>query len=94
MTTRAKACPHTNIRFCPLYHAAHGMAGLPNGHGCDDGRLEDGCCAVSRSMDYEAAVAAMREHLPLFVAKLERDERSAAGTAQRERNMRILRLNP
>jgi hypothetical protein len=51
-------CPHPEKRDCPLYRAMHGGGG-----GCDDGRLDEGGCAVSRGMDYSAAVAALRDRV-------------------------------
>ena len=72
-------CPHKNVMFCPLYVAAH------DGGGCDDGRLEEGGCAVSRGMDYAAAIARLR---PDFVAESRWRERKDVVAGQRLRNMR------
>lgn len=83
------ACPHADIRFCPLYHASH----MDNVSGCDDGRLQEGCCAVARGMDYHVAVAAMEAVEPRLVAQLRFDEDAAARVAQQRRNMRLLRLH-
>ena len=73
-------CPHANIIFCPLYIAAH------EGEGCDDGRLGEGGCAVSRGMDYAAAIARIR---PDIVEESCRRERENELADQRRRNMRI-----
>jgi len=48
-------CPHSRIEFCPLYVAAHEAGG----NGCDDGRLGEGGCAVSRGMDYGRQLASL-----------------------------------
>lgn len=44
-------CPYTEAAHCPLYIASHLGAG-----GCDDGRLDEGGCAVTRGLDYETAL--------------------------------------
>ena len=72
-------CPHANIIFCPLYIAAH------EGAGCDDGRLEEGGCAVSRGMDYSTTIADLR---PAIVVESRRRERENELADQRHRNMR------
>ncbi len=48
----SRRCPRADdVSRCPLYLAAH------VGGGCDDGRLEEGGCAVDRGlMDYAAEV--------------------------------------
>jgi hypothetical protein len=45
------SCPYSNPEHCPLYIASHLGAG-----GCDDGRLAEGGCAVTRGLDYQAAL--------------------------------------
>lgn len=52
---------HDDIRDCPLYIAAHD----PNsgGNSCDDGRLDEGGCAVDRGLDYFKARRALAAHL-------------------------------
>ena len=44
-------CPHDNALDCPLYMASH----TGSLRGCDDGRLDEGGCAVNRGMNYEDA---------------------------------------
>ena len=75
-------CPHANIAFCPLYHAAH-VSG-----GCDDGRLEEGGCAVDRGMDYQRELARLNDARPDIVAAAEWAERKDAVMSQRARNRR------
>lgn len=77
-------CSHADIRFCPLYIAAH----MGNGFGCDDGRLDKGTCAVSRSLCYAEAVECLRAAEPRMVATLAFEEEAEAAKQQRARNMR------
>jgi hypothetical protein len=84
---RVNQCPHDDIRFCPLYVAAH----MPNAGGCDDGRLIDGGCAVTRGMDYADEHRRLEREQFEMVARVEFAERRAASSAQRDRNMRMLR---
>lgn len=58
-------CPHTDVRFCSLYRAAHELAA----GGCDDGRFAQGGCAADRGLDYAGAVAALRITHPRIVAE-------------------------
>lgn len=81
------SCPHQNIAFCPLYVAAHdGEMGV---NGCDDGRLDEGGCAVARGMDYAAAVGRLMATDPRLVAQLRWNEEAAEIKAQRARNLRL-----
>ncbi|WCK01039.1 hypothetical protein [Agrobacterium tumefaciens] len=84
-----KRCPHADIRFCPLYHAAH----MEGGYGCDDGRLDEGGCAVSRAWSYDHALARLEAAMPRLVAELRWKEEAAEGKLQRDRNMRLLGLH-
>ena len=81
-------CPHGDIRFCPLYLAAHG----PGGGGCDDGRLGEGGCAADRGfgrgMDYGAALGRLQATHFEMIARAEFAERQEAAQRQRARNMR------
>lgn len=87
MSTR---CPHKNIRFCPLYHAAHTAGSF----GCDDGNMDTNQqCAVSRNMDYQGAIEALRAACPGLVAGLEFSEMAEAAKEQRRRTMRLLGLH-
>jgi hypothetical protein len=86
------ACQHhAECRFCPLYHAAHDPA--LSAWGCDDGRVDEGGCAVDRGMDYAEAVGRIAALAPRVVAELRWKEDAAASAAQRARNMRLLRIN-
>lgn len=79
-------CPHAEIAFCPLYIAAH----EGQGEGCDDGELMLFGCAVSRGLDYAAAVARLSVR---DVAILRFREAAAAAREQTTRNMRALGLH-
>lgn len=76
-------CPHKDIRDCPLYLAAH-VAGAG---GCDDGRLGDGGCAVSRGLDYGHAVARLWASRPDLIEEQELDTMRRRSAEQRKRNM-------
>ncbi|MQB09681.1 hypothetical protein DXT96_07410 [Agrobacterium sp. ICMP 6402] len=82
-------CPHADIRFCPLYHAAH----MDGSFGCDDGRLDEGGCAVARGWAYDRAVARLDAAMPRLVAELRWKEEAAEDRLQRDRNMRFLGLH-
>jgi transposase len=82
-------CPHADIRFCPLYHAAHMGAGL----GCDDGRLDEGGCGIDRGVDYAASVARLNVADPRLAPTLRFQEETEQFTAQRRRNMRALGIH-
>ncbi|RWE31251.1 MAG: hypothetical protein EOS79_32205 [Mesorhizobium sp.] len=78
------ACPHKEIRFCPLYVASHGT-----GFGCDDGELGHGECAVSRKMVYDRELELIRVHCPGLVEQLQWNEESEKMREQRSRNLRL-----
>lgn len=82
-------CPHQNIQFCPLYVASH----MANGHGCDDGRLGEGECAVARGQSYEKSVAALSVVEPRLIAELRFSEEAKASKEQRARNMALNRIH-
>ena len=75
----SRSCPHAEIRFCPLYHAAH----EGQGHGCDDGRCAEGGCAAVRGLDYAAAVARLD---PVKVGVLLLREESERRRVQHQRD--------
>lgn len=77
-------CPHDDIRFCPLYHAAHEGWGL----GCDDGKLGSGKCAVARGLSYIGAVKKIRKQHPGYVERIEKAMFDEESERQRRRNMR------
>jgi len=62
-----RGCPHSDIRFCPLYVASHDGSG----QGCMDGDEVLGGCAVSRGMDYGKGKARIAARDPLMVADRE-----------------------
>ena len=85
-TADVTGCPHPDIRFCPLYIAAH--IADEGYHGCDDGRLDEGGCAVDRTMNYAEAVERLRIVDPRLVATLAFLEEAEEARQQRNRNMR------
>ena len=77
-------CPHDHIEFCPLYVAAHEAGGL----GCDDGRLGEDGCAVSRGMDYGRGLAKLSLANSALVLECAERENHWMKTEQRRRNMK------
>lgn len=71
-----KKCPHNDLRFCPLYIAAH----EPFGDGCLDGQEGyDNGCAVDRGLlNYDAAVKRVRDRDPVMVGQCEWKELKVA----------------
>lgn len=84
-----RRCPHPNIAYCPLYHAAHEVGGL----GCDDGKLGNGSCAVDRGADYGQMVSALWKARPELISEAAEAESLAMKRQQRERNMRAAGLH-
>jgi hypothetical protein len=78
-------CPHADVRFCPLYHAAH-MAEA-RGLSCDDGQLGGGECAASRSVSYARCVEHLKAKCPGLVEQLAWREEAERTTSQRKRNL-------
>lgn len=74
-------CPHADVKHCPLYHASHEGIGI----GCDDGKLEDGACAVARGMDYHQEIAKLN---PKYVSLCRWREEAEQSERQRKSNMR------
>lgn len=87
---KGPGCPHADVQFCPLYIASHGDA---PGHGCDDGRLDEGGCGADRRVNYAAEVAWLRLHKPGYVEQIEWRQAAAERQKQRARNMQLLRLH-
>lgn len=85
-----KGCPHKEIRFCPLYVAAHGKTSRL---GCIDGHIEGGTCAAARGLNYAMAVAKLEAHHPGLVAECRFQEEAEESKAQRARNMRAAGLH-
>lgn len=77
-------CPHSDVRHCPLYVAAH-----HGGFGCDDGRLGEETCAVSRGMDYHDELGRIMVALPGLKERVEWDEAKGRMRSQIARNMRL-----
>lgn len=80
-----RKCPHDRVEHCPLYVAAHEAGGF----GCDDGRLQEGGCAVDRGMDYGSAVARLCRANRELVQECAERESLWLKTEQRNRNMRV-----
>lgn len=85
MSESEKGCPHADVRFCPLYHAAHEGWGL----GCDDGKLDAMACAASRKLNYAKAVSRLRVEHPGYVERIEWNQALEESRQQRERNIRL-----
>lgn len=79
-----KGCPHADIRFFPLYIAAHGT-----GFGCADDQLAEGGCAVDRGMSYAAEFELIRVKCPGLIEDAQWREAIETGKAQRARNHRL-----
>lgn len=82
-------CPHSDIRFCPLYHAAH----TGTGGSCDDGKLDSGECAVSRGLNYGQALKKLEIDQFELVAECEYNQRWHERNEQRKRNMQSAGLH-
>ncbi|GFO80731.1 MAG: hypothetical protein A49_03580 [Methyloceanibacter sp.] len=82
-----RGCPHQNIVYCPLYHAMHGGHEFAGSESCDDGRLDEGGCAVARGESYEMLVGQMKALAPGYVEQLEWKEDIEEAKQQRTRNM-------
>jgi hypothetical protein len=78
-------CPHGSSIWCPL-SVAMNAAGLPN---CDDGRLDQGGCAIDRGADYHQLLGALTTKDPRLVAECRWHEQLEQRAAQRERNLRL-----
>lgn len=60
-----RGCPNSDIRYCPLYVAAH--AG--HGEGCMDGEEWQGSSAVDRGMNYHTERDRIAARDPVLVAR-------------------------
>lgn len=84
-----RKCPHSRTEFCPLYVAAHESGGF----GCDDGRLAEGGCAVSRGMDYGHALAKLSHAKRDLVLECAERENLNTKIEQRRCNIKNLGLH-
>ncbi len=82
-------CPHPDVQWCPLYVAMH----VPGGPSCDDGRLDEGGCAVDRDAAYQELLGRLIAATPRLVAQVEWDQRARESSEQRLRNMRLLGIH-
>lgn len=81
-----RKCPHSNVQFCPLYVASHGVRGVDGKWlGCDDGKLGDGLRAVDRGMSYTYETAKVEAADPGLVAQLRFKEEARREWAEAER---------
>lgn len=83
-----KRCPHADVQFCPLYHAAH----VPtDGLHCIDDQLNgsNGCAVDRGRMNYQQVYIALAINHPKLVAECEWLEAKLVSRAQRDRNMRL-----
>lgn len=83
-------CPHTEVRYCPLYHASHGHE-LDPSLGCTYGDFDRGCAVERGEITYKRSVARLCKTAAgaQITAQLAWRESAAAAKAQRERNMRL-----
>ena len=79
------ACPHSDIRDCPLYVAAHTESGRPT---CCTGDLEIGCAVTRGDADYAELIGRLSVADPRLVAMTEWNADARQRREQRERNMR------
>lgn len=85
-----RRCPHPDIRFCPLYHAAHGGKEFGGAHGCVDALCGQYGCAVDEGrLDYRDAMEKLRRCAPRYAAELAFREAAEQSAEQRARNMRL-----
>jgi hypothetical protein len=82
-------CPHSEVRFCPLYIAAHESGGFS----CDDGKLGEGGCAVTRGLDYGHVLASLWRIKPQLISEAAFLENAEASRQQCARNMRLAGLH-
>lgn len=83
-----KRCPHADVRFCPLYHAAHEPT---DGLHCLD-EASDGFngCAVDRGkVKYEQVYVALSINHPRIVSDCEWSEAKETRSRQIDRNIRL-----
>lgn len=80
-------CPHRNIVFCPLYHAAHEVELLP--FTCCTGDIEAGCSVARGEERYAELVAKLSVADPRLVEILRFQEQAMAAREQRDRNLAV-----
>lgn len=81
-------CPHTDIRLCPLYVAAHD-ADLAHMSCIDGSEAGLPTCGVARGRDYDASVAALRIAGAGLVEHVEWQRDIERRRKQRAREMRL-----
>lgn len=83
-----KRCPHAEIKYCPLYHAAHEPT---NGLHCIDEDSDgfNGCAVDRGKLKYSQAYAALTINHPRIVAECEWIEAKELRGRQIDRNIRL-----
>jgi hypothetical protein len=81
-------CPHADIRFCPLYIAAHST----DGYGC--ALVDPDYCDSGSKAAYAKRIAALAETITgrVLIEHCANAEEEAAWRAQRKRNMKAAGL--
>jgi hypothetical protein len=80
-----RACPHGESSWCPLSVAMNAV----DRPSCDDGRLDEGGCALDRGADYHQLLGALIAVDPRLVAECKWHADLEARRAQLERNLRL-----
>lgn len=85
---RRTPCPHADIRFCPLYIAAHSAEGL----GC--ALVDPDHCDSGSKAAYAARIAKLEQTITgrVLIEQCANAEEEAQWRAQRERNRKALGL--
>jgi hypothetical protein len=78
-------CPHDPSTWCPLSVAMNAV-GRPS---CDDGRLDEGGCAIDRGADYHEVLGRLLVVDARLVATCRWHEDLAARQAQQQRNLKL-----
>lgn len=86
--TDRKRCPHEQIKYCPLYHAAHESTG---GLHCVDADADgfNGCAVDRGKLKYDQVYAGLNIAFPRIVADCEWVEAKELRGKQIDRNVRM-----
>jgi hypothetical protein len=87
-TGDGKRCPHGDVKFCPLYHAAHEATG---GLNCLDLEANgwNGCAVDRGKLKYDQVYAGLAIAFPRIVAECEWVEAKELRGRQIDRNIRL-----
>lgn len=80
-----RACPHNPSTWCPL-SVAMNAPGRPS---CDDGKLDQGGCAVDRGGDYHQLLGELMAVDARLVAECQWYAALWERQAQRDRNLKL-----